>query len=95
MGRVVRLRTGLIRAGLCVLLYFADQVFASLAVETHAAGTLLSPSGAVPLQALVVAGLFLGCRLLLALVFCGAAAFTASDLVRVLFRGRAGALAKR
>lgn len=70
--------------GLVVLamLLGLDRAFASLAVETNAAGALLSPGGAVRLEAFAVAAAFLLTRLTFALSFCAFAAVLAGSAVR-------------
>ena len=80
----------LLRFGACLMLLLGDRFFAWLALETNAAGALLSPGGAVDGSAFFVAFGFLGCRLLFVLVFCGAVAWTASDAVRVALSSRLG-----
>ncbi len=79
----------LVRAGACLVLALLDRAFATLAIDINATGALISPQG-VQLDALVVAGGFLACRLLLAVVFCAAVARTAFDLVGALFARGSG-----
>ena len=63
------------------VLFGLDRLFATIAIETNAAGALLSPGGAVSLEAFVVAAAFALTRLAFALVFCLTAATLASNVV--------------
>ncbi|MCB9595493.1 MAG: hypothetical protein H6719_22420 [Sandaracinaceae bacterium] len=80
----MKLKHVALRFAACLVLLLGDRLFAVLALETNAAGALLSPSGAVDGSAFAIALGFLGCRLLFVLVFCGAVAWTAYDAVAPL-----------
>ncbi len=84
----MKTRSLLLRLAACLVLLAGDRLFALLAIETNAAGALLSPGSGVSPSAIAVALAFLACRLLFVLVFCGAIALTAADAVRHLLRGR-------
>ncbi len=72
----------LLRFGACLALLALDRLLATLAIETNAAGALLSPGGGVALEAFAIALAFLGVRLAFVVVFCGAVAWTTADAVR-------------
>ncbi|MCA9605239.1 MAG: hypothetical protein KC619_06580 [Myxococcales bacterium] len=72
----------LLRFGACLVLLAGDRLFALLAIETNAAGALLSPGGGVSIGAFAIALGFLACRLGFVLVFCAAVAWTAAEAVR-------------
>jgi hypothetical protein len=71
----------LVRLAACAALFGLDRGLAFVAVETNAAGALLSPAGA-SLEAFAVAAAFFGTRLTLSLAVCVTAALAASDVVR-------------
>ena len=70
------------------MLLLINRGLAEWAIASNAAGALLSPSGAVPLEAFALALGFLGSRLLFAGVFCVSLAQTARELSRSLLSGR-------
>ena len=70
----------------CLALLAADRALAALAVEVGVAGALLSPSGAVALEAFAIALAFLACRGALVVGLACAVAWTVSDAVRALLR---------
>lgn len=84
----MKTRSLLLRFGACLALLAGDRLFALLAIETNAAGALLSPGGGVSVGAFAIALGFLGCRLLFVLVFCAAVAWTAADAVRHALNSR-------
>ena len=59
----IRLWPHVVRALLAVIFFALDALFVRLAVEVNVAGALLSPGGAVSLEALLVASLFVLTRL--------------------------------
>jgi hypothetical protein len=75
-------RLALIGLASVVVLFGLDRALASIAVETHAAGVLLSPGGVESLSALVVALAFLLTRVTFAVMFCATAMRFAWEAVR-------------
>ena len=67
-----------------LVLHGLDRLLATAAIEINAAGALLSPSGAVSLEAFAVAAAFLLTRLAFAFVFCATVAAAAFGAVRWL-----------
>ena len=83
----MRLRPHALRLlGVGVLLAL-DALFARLCVEIDAAGALLSPGGAVSVEAWFAAGGFLLARLAFVAALAGAAGLFAAALVERAFRG--------
>lgn len=80
------MRPTLKRLAAVAILFGLDRGFATIAVEINAAGALLSPGGAVSLEAFAVALAFLFTRLAFAVVFCVTAATAASEMVRWAWR---------
>lgn len=80
---------------LAAILFGLDHGIAWLAVQTNAAGALLSPGGGVPLAAFVVALSFAMTRLALVLTVGLGAALTGSEVVRSVWNAVALRLSSR
>lgn len=72
-------------ATLAATLFGLDHALAWVAVESNAAGALLSPGGGVPLEAFAVALAFATTRLALVLTVGVGAALAASETVRAVW----------
>jgi hypothetical protein len=77
----MRLWPHVVRALLAMIFFALDALFVRLAVEVNAAGALLSPGGAVSLEALVVASLFALTRLAFVTTLALTAGLLAAALV--------------
>ena len=70
----------------CGILLALDALFARLCVELDAAGALLSPGGAVPVEAFAAAAAFLLVRVALVAALAATAGLLAADLVGAILR---------
>lgn len=78
----MRWRRHALRLTLVVLLLAADTALGQHAVNVNAAGVLLSPGGAVPLDALLTALAFLGARVGWIVLLSSGAALLAADAAK-------------